>query len=84
MLKLIKIIFPDIFINWTRCKNNWCHSRLRHLGFRCRRIIEQDVVKISHRDEVKNLIRKGKDLEKFASTKPHVSVQKSYSSIWVI
>ena len=27
-------------------------------------IIEQDVVRISHRDEVKELIRKGKDVER--------------------
>ena len=28
-------------------------------------IIEQDVVRVSHRDDVKDLIRKGKDLERF-------------------
>ncbi len=32
-------------------------------------IIEQDVVRISHRDEVKDLIRKGKDLERIVLAK---------------
>jgi formyltetrahydrofolate hydrolase len=31
-------------------------------------IIEQDVVRVSHRDTVEDLIRKGRDLEKVASS----------------
>jgi formyltetrahydrofolate deformylase len=59
-----RVRFFKIFENLMSCVYTVALAHYATADLDAGPIIEQDVVRVSHRDEVEDLIRKGKDLER--------------------